>query len=71
MPESDQKNVFRSIVEQTLGRDCDFENVKGVTESINRLIEESKDDPEPVRIEKADMRRILTDNGASREIICL
>ncbi len=69
MPESDQKNVFRSIVEQTLGRDCDFENVKGVTESINRLIEESKDDPEPVRIEKADMRRILTDNGASREIM--
>lgn len=69
IPETDQKDLFKSMVEQTLGRNCDFENVKNISEAVGELIEEQKDSGEPAQIEKADMRRLLLENGADQEIL--
>ena len=67
LPEEDQRDAFKNVVESALGRDCDFENVKNIHEAIGQLVEQEKDSGEPVQIEKAQLRRILSDNGATRE----
>lgn len=69
MPEADQKAIFKNMVEQTLGRNCDFENVKHINDAVNDLIEQQKDNPEPVQIEKVQMRRLLSDNGAQPSVL--
>ena len=69
MPEADQKEIFRSMVEQTLGRDCNFENVRNLNDAVSELIEQNKDSGEPVRIERAEMRRLLSENGADQSVL--
>ena len=69
MKQSDQADLFHSLVEETLGRDCDFGNVVSVQEAVSQMIEAHKDDPEPLQLEKADVRRVLSENGASREVM--
>jgi hypothetical protein len=69
MKQSDQASLFSSLVEETLGRDCDYDNVVSVQEAVSQMIEEHKDDPEPLQLEKADLRRVLSENGASQEVM--
>ena len=66
---SEEQNVFREVIEIALGEDCDYENVKNVNEAVNRLVEEGKDEPEPVEITKGSLRAILYDNGADDEAV--
>ena len=54
------------MVEQTLGPDCSFENVRNLNDAVSALIEENKDSGEPVQIEKNEMRRLLYENGADQ-----
>ena len=67
--ESDQKELFKSMVEQTLGRNCDFENVKAINDAVTQIIEQNKDSGEPVTIEKEQMRRLLSENGADQSVL--
>ena len=69
IPESDQKELFKSMVEQTLGRNCDFENVKAINDAVTEIIEQNKDSGEPVAIEKEQMRRLLSENGADQSVL--
>jgi len=69
MKQSDQASLFSSLVEETLGRDCDYDNVVSVQEAVSQMIEEHKDDPEPLQLEKADLRRVLSENGASQDVM--
>jgi len=62
--EKEQKNMFSTIVEEALGRGCDFESVKNIAEAVNEIVEKGKDEDEPPVLVKDDMRRILEDNGA-------
>ena len=71
LPEEDQRGVFKKVVEATLGRDCDFENVKNIHEAIGQLVEQEKDSGEPPQIEKVQLRRILYENGAPEESLDL
>ena len=41
--ESVQKEIFTELVEKTLGRACNFENVKTLTENMNEMIREDKE----------------------------
>jgi hypothetical protein len=62
-----QKETFRSIVEETLGENCDFENVKNIHESLNEMLEEHRDNPEPLILDKHQVKRLLENNGADPE----
>ena len=57
------------MVEQTLGRDCNFENVRNLNDAVSEIIEQNKDSGEPVQIEKAEMRRLLSENGADQSVL--
>ena len=69
MTASSQKETFNSLVADTLLTDCTFETVKTINETLNTLLEERKDDPEPIMLEKDDVKRLLYDNGASDEVL--
>ncbi len=62
-----QKETFNTLVAETLSDGCTFEAVKTIHETLNSLIEERKDDPEPCALDKNDVRRLLSENGASEE----
>lgn len=64
-----QKETFNTLVADTLLSDCTYETVKTIHETLNSLLEEHKDEPEPVRLEKEDMKRLLYDNGANDEVL--
>lgn len=62
-----QKEAFQSLVEETLEQDCDFETVMNIQENLNVLLEERKDDPEPVALDKQEVKRLLADSGVANE----
>ena len=61
--ESVQKELFTGLVEQTLGRDCDFENVKNLTDALDEMVKQNEDSEEPLELGKTEVRRILNDTG--------
>ena len=63
----EQNGVFQTIIEQSLGDDCSFETVKSIHENINEMIEEQKDLPEPVILDKNDVRGLLVKSGIKEE----
>ena len=69
LAESGQKELFRTMVEKTLGPDCSFEKVKNVSDAVSAFIEENKGGDEPVRLEKEQMRRILHESGAEQDVL--
>lgn len=62
-----QKETFQAIVEETLGENCDFESVKNIHESINELLEETKDESVPLTLERNQIKKLLEINGASQK----
>lgn len=62
-----QKETFQTIVEETLGEECEYEVVKTIHEKLNEMIEEKKDEPEPVILDKAEVKRLLEYSGVEEE----
>lgn len=62
-----QKETFRTLVEETLGEECEYEIVKNIHEKLNEMIEESKDEPEPVILDGADVKRLLEYSGVEEK----
>lgn len=63
MSAENQKESFHTILAETLGDDCDYTIVKNIHETLNDMIEESKDLPEPLTLSQADVKRLLEDSG--------
>lgn len=62
-----QKEAFQTIIEETLGDNCDFETVKTIHENLHEIVEEAKESPTPVVFEKNDVKRLLEASGISDE----
>lgn len=62
-----QEETFRTLVEETLGEECDIEVVKSIHERLTELAEEHKEEPEPFTLAKREVRNILEDSGVSDE----
>ena len=54
-------------MEETLGEECEYEIVKNIHEKLNEMIEESKDEPEPVILDGADVKRLLEYSGVEEK----
>ena len=67
MAAKEQKETFQAIVEETLGESCDFETVKNIHENLSELLEETKDEPVPLTLDKVQVKQLLENNGASQE----
>lgn len=58
-----QKEIFRTLVEEALGEDCEYDVVKNIHENLNELIEQNSDNPDPLTLDKAEVKYLLTKSG--------
>ncbi len=71
MPALEQKENFRTLLAEAADQDCSYEFVHNVHEHIAEMIDEHKNSKqeEPLLLGKKDVKRVLTDCGASEENI--
>lgn len=62
-----QKETFQMIIEDTLGEDGDYETVRNIHETLNDLIEEHKEEPEPLSLDKTEMKKVFEQSGVDAE----
>lgn len=62
-----QMETFHTLIEDTLGEDCDIEVVKNIHDRLTEMAEEHKEEPEPLILAKNEMKTILADSGVSNE----
>lgn len=62
-----QKETFQMLIEDTLGEDGDYETVRNIHETLNDLIEEHKEEPEPLALDKVDVKKIFESSGVPAE----
>ncbi|MCD8217134.1 MAG: DUF4317 domain-containing protein [Clostridiales bacterium] len=67
LPAAQQKESFQTIIEDALGDACVYDAVLHIHDTLNEMIEEKADDPEPLELDKADVRRLLERCGAPEE----
>lgn len=62
-----QKETFQSIIEDTLGTDCGYEVIRNIHENLTEMIEEKKEEPEPLVLDKRDIRNLLSNSGVQEK----
>ena len=62
-----QKETFQTLVEETLGNTCDIETVKNIHEKMNEIAQEHKEDPEPVVLDKNEVKTIFANSGVAND----
>lgn len=63
----DQKTTFQTIISDTLGEECDYEVVRNIHDNLNEMLEESKEEPEPLELSRPDVRKLLSRSGVPEE----
>ena len=58
-----QKETFQSILSETLEEDGNYEVIKSVYENLNEMIEENKNNPEPLSFSKTEVKKLLENSG--------
>lgn len=62
-----QKETFQTLIEETLGETCDIETVKNIHEKINEMVQEHKEDPEPLVLDKNEVKTIFASSGVEND----
>ena len=63
-----QKSMFQKILGNVLENRAGYSIVMDVYDRLYELLEEGKDDPDPVTVGKHELRRILENSGAAEEV---
>lgn len=67
MSANTQKETFQMLIEYTLGEDGDYETIRNIHDTLNDMIEEHKEEPEPLQLDKTDVRKVFEKSGVSSE----
>lgn len=62
-----QKETFQMIIEDTLGEEADYETIRNIHDTLNDMIEEHKEEPEPLTLDKTDVKKIFENSGVPAE----
>ncbi len=62
-----QKETFQALIEETLGETCDIETVKTIHEKLTELAEEHKEEPEPLMLDKNEVKTLFASSGVANE----
>lgn len=63
----DQKESFKAVVSDTLAEKCDFTTVKNIFENLQETVEDHADNPEPLVLDKKDMKILFENSGVPEE----
>ena len=67
MSANTQKETFQMLIEDTLGEDGDYETIRNIHDTLNDMIEEHKEEQEPLQLDKTDVRKVFEKSGVSLE----
>ena len=67
MSANTQKETVQMRIEDTLGEDGDYETIRNIHDTLNDMIEEHKEEPEPLQLDKTDVRKVFEKSGISSE----
>ncbi len=62
-----QKETFHSLIAETLGDEADYEVVKNIHEQLTEMIEEHKEIPEPLTLDKHQVKNLFEKSGVEEE----
>lgn len=62
-----QKITFNEVISTTLESECNLETVKCIHDKLQEMVEINKQEPEPLELDKYDMRYLLEESGVSKE----
>lgn len=62
-----QKETFQALIEETLGETCDIEVVKNIHDKLNEMVEQHKEVPEPLVLDKNEVKTLFASSGVSNE----
>ena len=62
-----QKETFQALIEETLGETCDIEIVKNIHDTLTEMVEEHKEEPAPLILDKNEVKTILANSGVTNE----
>lgn len=62
-----QKETFQTLIEETLGEEADYEVVKSIHENLTEMIEEHKEIPEPLTLDKKQVKTLFEKSGVGEE----
>ncbi len=62
-----QKVSFQTLIEETLQETCSIEAVINIHEKLNEMIEEHKEDPVPLTLDKEEVKNVFASSGVSNE----
>lgn len=63
----EQKENFQELLQETLKEQCSYDTIINIHETLNELIEDQKDSPEPVQLSKTEIKQLLLQSGAEEE----
>ena len=66
-----QKSMFQKILGNVLENRAGYSIVMDIYDQLYELLEEGKDDPDPVTVGKHELRRILANSSATEEMAAL
>lgn len=67
LPAGYQKESFQAIIEDTLGDACSYETIRTIHENLTEMMEEHKDEPEPLVLDKFQVKSLLEQSGIEEE----
>lgn len=62
-----QKEIFNTLIADTLGEDCSYEVMRNIHDTINEMLEEAKESPEPLTLTPKEIKRVFERSGVSDE----
>lgn len=62
-----QKETFHTLVTETLGEEADYEVIKNIHENLTEMIEEHKEIPEPLMLDKQQVKSLFEKSGIQEE----
>ena len=62
-----QKEIFNYLITDTMGDKCDYEAVRNIYEQLTEMVEEAKDSPDPLVLDKTDIKRLFELSGVPEE----
>ncbi len=62
-----QKETFQALIEETLGEEAEYEVVKNIHENLTEMIEEHKEIPEPLMLDRHQVKNLFEKSGVEEE----
>lgn len=67
LPADCQKEAFQALVEEVLGDNCSVEAIKNIHEELTEIVQEHKEDPDPVVLDKNTVEAIFAKSGLDND----